>query len=219
MRALARFAAAGLVLGLAARPATAQLVYNPTYFTPNSGTGLTVAGDFGDQVSPSTAKGTSFNVRGELGLPMINVGIGLGSFKPDGGSSTMNFEGNAGLTLMSLPLSGMSLSAHAAVGYWSSSGTNSMTVPVGLTLGIKPPSPGVSLEPWVSLRVQYTNVSAGGFSANTTKFGGSAGLNVGLPMGLGFHGALDYLNISGGAPFTIGLGVHYTFSVPGLSGV
>jgi hypothetical protein len=215
MRALARFAAAGLVLSLAAKPAIAQLVYNPTYFAPNPGTGLTVSGDFGDQVSPSTAKGTSFGARADLGLPMITVGVGLASFKADGvgAASTINFAGTAGYTLMSLPLTGVSVSLHAGVGYWSKSGANQMNVPFGVTLGIKPPSPGVSLEPWVSVRGHYFKPNVG---SATTKFGGSAGVNVGLPMGLGFHGAVDYLNISGGAPFTIGVGVHYKFSVPGL---
>jgi hypothetical protein len=213
MRALARFAAAGLVLSLAAKPAIAQLAFNPTYFGPNAGTGLTVSGEFGDQLTANAGKGTSLNVRGELGLPMIAVGVGIGSFTPTGGAATMNFAGTAGMTLMSLPLTGVSVSAHLGVGYWSKSGTNVMNVPFGITLGIKPPSPGVSLEPWVSVRGHYAKANLGN---GTTKFGGSAGVNVGLPMGLGFHGAVDYLSISGAAPLTIGVGVHYKFSVPGL---
>ena len=220
MKALARFAAAGLVLGLAAQPATAQLANNPTYFAPNGGTGLTVSGEYGAGMNNASGKGYSLNARGELGMPMINIGAGVGLAYPNGGgNSTVNFEGNAGLTLMSLPLSGISVSAHGAVGYISPTGGNKIiTVPVGITVGVKPPSPGVSLEPWASARLHYVNVSSSGpgGGASSTNVGLSAGVNVGLPIGVGLHAALDYLNVSGGSPILFGIGAHYTFSVPGM---
>lgn len=220
MKALARFAAAGLVLTLAARPLTAQLANNPTYFAPNAGTGLTVSGEYGLGLNNNSGKGYSINARAELGLPMISVSAGGGLAYPNGGgSSTANFFGGAGLTLMSLPLTGVSVSAHAALGYMSSNGTTNLNVPIGITLGIKPPSPGVSFEPWVSARIHYARASAGGFSASTTNIGAGAGVNVGLPMGIGAHAALDYLAVSGGAPILFGIGLHYTFSVPGLGAV
>jgi hypothetical protein len=220
MKALARFAVTGLVLTLAVSSASAQLINNPTYFTPKAGTGLTVAGEYGLGLNNNSGKGYSINARGELALPMISVSAGLGQFQPQGGGNgTINFFGGAGMTLMSLPLTGVSVSAHAAAGYFSKSGTNSINVPIGLTLGIKPPSPGVSFEPWVSARIHYTRTSAGGFSASTTNVGAGAGVNVGLPMGLGLHAALDYLAVSGGAPILFGIGAHYTFTVPGLGAV
>lgn len=221
MKAIARLAAAALVLGLSARPAAAQLMNSPVFFSPNAGTGLTVGADYGLGVNDNSGKGYSINGRAELGLPMINVGIAVGQFQPNGGGNgTINFAGNAGLTLMSLPLTGVSVSAHAAAGYWSKSGTSNLSVPIGLTLGIKPPSPGVSFEPWVSARVEMNRASAtiGTVSASTTNtnVGASVGVNVGLPMGLGLHAAVDYLAVSGGAPVLFGIGAHYTFTVPGL---
>lgn len=217
MKALARLAAAGLVLTLAAQPAVAQLANNPTYFAPNAGTGLTVSGEYGKGLNTNSGQGYSINARGELGLPMIGISAGFGLAYPNGGgTSTANFFGGAGLTLMSLPLTGVSVSAHGALGYMSSGGANTLNVPLGITLGVKPPSPGVSFEPWVSARIHYTRATAGGFSASTTNIGASGGVNLGLPMGLGFHAALDYLAVSGGAPILFGIGAHYTFSIPGM---
>ena len=223
MKALARFAAATLVLGLVAQPAAAQLVNNPTYFGPKPETGLSIFGDYGKGLNTNSGKGHNIGVRAELSMPMIMVGIGAGSFKASSASasSITQFEGEAALTLMSLPLTGVSVGLHAGAGYWSNSGAKQMTVPIGLTLGVKPPTPGMSIEPWISPRIQITHSDNGVTAAtNNTNAGVSAGVNLGIPGGLGLHAAVDYLNVKNGgvdaSPLVFGVGLHYSFTLPGM---
>jgi hypothetical protein len=191
---------------------------NPVYFTPPS-TGLTIAGDFGRGLNNASGKANYFGGRLVLGLPMVTVGVGGGTLR-SGGSGVTEFGGHAGVKVFGLPASGVSISVQAGLGYVKTGGITNLTIPAGVTLGFKPPSPGVSFEPWVNAGVRHLRQSGGaGPSASTTKMGASGGVNVGLPMGLGFHAALDYTNISGGSPFLVGAGVHYKISVPGLGGM
>ncbi|MCH9014235.1 MAG: hypothetical protein IH877_00940, partial [Gemmatimonadetes bacterium] len=96
------------------------------------------------------------------------------------------------------------------------------TIPIGVGIGINVPTPGASIEPWIAPRLQVTRVSSSlpGLSSNTdTNVGISAGLNVGFASGLGLHLAVDYLNVTGAGaedPITFGIGLHYTFKLPGI---
>jgi hypothetical protein len=61
-------------------------------------------------------------------------------------------------------------------------------------------------------------VSLAGESDSEVGFGASGGLNINLPVGLGFHAALDMLTIGDPSisPLTAGVGIHYKIAVPSL---
>jgi hypothetical protein len=215
----ARLSALVSVLGLLATPALAQMIGNPVYFNQSGGVGLTLNADYGRGLNNASGKANYFGGRATLGLPIVAITVGAGSAKASGGTAVTSFGGDAAVTVVKGPLVPVNVALQAGVGYSSVSGVKTMHVPAGVAVTFKVKSPGASVEPWVAPRVDYMHVSAGGASASQTKFGGSAGLNVGLPTGLGFHVALDYLNISGASPLTVGAGIHYAIKMPSLGPV
>ncbi len=225
MNVVSRISSVVLALGLVASPAAAQLLNDPVYINPNMGTGLSIAGDIGYGVNNASGKNTSFNGRVTLGLPMFQVTVGGGMYhqKAVGTNpsvNTANFMGQAAVKVLgSTPMMPVNVTLFAGAGYASKSGVKTATVPAGVAIGLKLPSPGVSVEPWIAPRINYEHISFGGTipSASETKFGISGGVNVDLPAGFGFQAAADYLaRGSGVSPFLISGGLHYTFSVPGL---
>ena len=166
-------------------------------------------------------------------------GLGRGVYNPDlsvGGISAdkdIQFMDNGALKLFSPPLVPIGISFQAGAGYLKQgSGTGAVktiSVPVGLGVAIKPPTPGVSIEFWGAPRVQLNAVSVSGTGSRVQAgIGASGGVNLGMPMGLGLHLAADYLKLSEKASAGIGLdlpqsqtlvfgaGLHYTFTIPGL---
>jgi hypothetical protein len=71
-----------------------------------------------------------------------------------------------------------------------------------------------------------TRYSEGDVTVTQTGFGASGGINVNLPMGLGFHAAVDLASlpeVSEGSlimpdltPMIGGIGIHYKIAVPSL---
>jgi hypothetical protein len=106
-----------------------------------------------------------------------------------------------------------------------------VTVPLGVGVGFSVPTPGFSLEPWIAPRYTITQNEVESIpSFNQGGLGLSAGVNLGFVMGLGLHVAADWQSLpekmvtpSFSAletqPFVLGVGVHYTFRIPGLPGV
>ncbi|GBD31469.1 hypothetical protein HRbin33_00421 [bacterium HR33] len=231
-------AAAVMMLFLGAGTLAAQLFANPVYFSPKGPNGLTVAVDFGttlqtqlDDVEAS-AKPNNVGARAILGLPMFSVGVGAGIFNPDvsGLDKEVQLSGQAAVKIFSPPLLpvGVSLQAGAAYLQQGSGATavKFIDVPLGLAVGVKPPSPAVSFEAWAAPRVQLRRVSFTGSSATQAGIGASAGVNLGMPMGLGLHLAADWSRLSRKTSGTInlgktetlifGVGLHYTFTIPGI---
>jgi hypothetical protein len=195
------------------------MIGNPTYFSPKQGTGLTLDADYGRGINAASGKNNYFGGRAVLGLPMVAITVGAGSAKPSGGTSVTSFGGDVAVTVVKGPMVPVSVSLQGGAAYSSVSGIKTLHAPIGAALAFDVKSPGASVEPWVAARADYVHVSGGLLSTSTTNVGGSAGLNVGLPTGLGFHVALDYLNVSGGSPFMAGAGVHYKFTIPGIGAV
>ena len=72
-----------------------------------------------------------------------------------------------------------------------------ISVPVGLGVAIKPPTPGFSVELWGAPRLQLNAVRVtGGGSRAQAGIGASGGVNFGMPIGLGLHLAADYTKMS-----------------------
>ena len=232
MRAhLGRLTAAALAVGFTASTAGAQLPGNPVY-APGGAGGLTLAADFGKGVNDASGKTNFIGARAELGLPLIRVAVGAGIFDPKlaSGENEVALAGSAALQVFGGPLIPISIRAFAGLGYHKISGSGgtggdvtTINVPVGLAFAVNVPTPGFSIDPWVAPRVHITRIS-NGISDTNLNLAVSGGVSFGLPIGIGVHVALDYTVVSPGtdetsadvSPILLGIGVHYTISIPGL---
>lgn len=230
---------------LATRPATAQLQGMPVYFNPKGGTGLTISGDFGRAVSttvaglPAPQKPYAFGAGARLGLPFASVGVGAAVYRPNVRTqdSEVQYAGTAALKVFGSPLIPLAVSLQVGAGYLrAGSGTfatRTVNVPIGLGVALNVPTPGASIEPWLAGRVHLSSVSTGTIAGGSVSglqlgYGASGGLSVGLPMGLGFHVAVDWATFGGKASspiseqrsktrrLTVGAGAHFAIKIPGL---
>lgn len=237
-RIFSSLAAVGALLVFAVNTGSAQLLANPVYFAPKGPNGLTVALDFGTTLQTqvndveATAKPNNVGARAVLGLPIFSVGVGGGIYSPDvtGADKEMQFSGSVALKVFSPPLLPVGVSVQAGAGYLQqgsgATAVKTIDIPLGLAVGVKPPSPVVSFEAWAAPRVQLRRTSVGNNSATQTGIGASAGVNLGMPMGLGLHLAADWaqlsrktsgtLNLGKTEVLVFGVGLHYTFTIPGI---
>lgn len=227
----ARTAAVALALGLVAAPANAQLYNHPVYFQPGHGLGLTIAADFAVGVNSDAElvpdeKPLAYAGRVTLGVPRVNITAGVGAVNPRGGLDTeISFGGSLEVSVFDVPLVPVKITVLAGAGRTRFGGSGVpgsdvtiLDVPIGVAVGIKPPSPLVSVVPWAAPRIHIQRVSFGGVSESEVGFGASGGVNLNLPTGLGFHAALDWITIGDPSvsPLRLGVGAHYKFSIPGL---
>jgi hypothetical protein len=214
MKAVARFSLAALALGLVAAPASAQLLGLPVVFAP-APAGITIGGMFGRGLNTASGKANSAGGMFTYGGGMFQVGAGASYFDFDV-AKTISFGGNVGVNLPLGPSLPVKIMIVGGASYASKNGVKNMFIPGGVTFGFNVPSTGVSVTPWVSPQVRYSRIDPGtGTTFSSTDFGGSGGISIGLPVGVGFDLALDYTNVSGGSPFLVGAGIHYTIKTPG----
>lgn len=213
-------------------PAHGQLSGLPVYFSPKGTTGLTLSGDYGRCTIDCGAVNPSFiGARALLGLPIVTIGVGGGSYNTDvsGADKEITFAGKVAVRVLGGALLPVSVSVQAGVGFLKVGDLStdlaeftSTTVPIGVGIAANVPTPGASIEPWIAPRIQITRnkietlFAALSVTDTDTRFGISGGVNIGLASGLGFHAAFDYLNLPGFSPITIGVGLHYTFKLPGI---
>ena len=107
-------------------------------------------------------------------------------------------------------------------------------MPIGLGIGFSVPTPGFSFEPWFAPRYTMVRNEIDIFPETVTQngFGFSGGVNLNFLMGLGLHIAVDWQknptevltsvpgmpSIPETKPFVFGIGLNYTFTIPGLPG-
>ncbi len=227
---------AALTMGLTfiAGPAVAQMNSIPVMFNPKGGTGLLVAVDVGKGMNDESGKNTALAFRSALGIGPVTIGGGIGIVNPDQGGtvgrkSETQYMGNFALRLFGGGLLPVSISLQGGVGVLDISDTSTkiLTAPIGLGIGFSVPTPGFSFDPWIAPRYTFVRNEVGLLTANQNSFGISAGLNFNFLMGLGFHVAGDWqsnpaesaLGIPKNKPFVLGIGLNYTFTIPGLPGV
>lgn len=231
-----------LIMGLSllAGPAVAQMNSLPVYFNPKGGTGLMVAADLGRGINDESGKNTAVAFRTALGIGPVTIGGGVGIVNPvtpTGRKSQTQYMGNFALRVFGGGLLPVSVSLQGGVGVLDNSdlGTKVVTVPIGLGIGFSVPTPGFSFDPWFAPRYTMVRNQDDTFSGTITQngFGFSAGVNLNFLMGLGLHIAGDWQKnptefITSGTgtptvletkPFVFGIGLNYTFRIPGLPGV
>lgn len=206
---------AGLGLLLETSAAQAQLFNNPVYYSPSHGTGLSLNGDYARGFSDRD----NFNFAGGraiLGLGPVSLMGGVGFAFADG-ASEVTIGGAVALNILDLPLVPVSVNVQGGVGVFDFGGMTELDIPIGVGVAFNVPAPILDVEPWIAPRIHLMRLS-NGTSVTELGYGMSAGLNVTLPTGLGFHLAVDYLRVSDFDldALTIGAGLHYRITIPGL---
>ncbi|MBW8772683.1 MAG: outer membrane beta-barrel protein, partial [Gemmatimonadetes bacterium] len=127
------------------------------------------------------------------------------------------------------PLIPVSVNAQVGVGYWNEKDAGGpgidqkhVDVPVSLGIALNIPTPGLSIKPWIAPRMQYHR-SSGAVDNSQTKFGISAGVNLGLVGGISGRIAYDQITFKESGSdakskiFSVGLG--WNFNVPVVPGI
>src|SRR5947208_7540145 len=196
-----------LTLGLAAcvaMPAAAQWLGEPMW-TPKSGTGFTIYGDYG-RPNTDAGKGNAFGGRVALGLSTFTLSAGVASWKPEAfGSRVTSYGGTASLRLIggSLIPVGVHLQVGAAHSGQVTSGTQTLsartTVNGAVALSVPVPTPGMSIEPYFSPGIRYHKLSTvpTGTPDHEPTFGCVIGGERGLGL-VGFRPPGDSQNVDDG---------------------
>lgn len=205
-----------LVVTLAAgavAPAAAQWAGMPVWNSPSGGTGITISGDYG-KPNADLGKGNAFGARGTVGFGSLSVTAGLASYKPSGDPRATSLGGTAAFRVIGgslLPVNVNLLAGGART--TADSVPDLTTIVAGGGVSVTLPTPGLSIEPYLSLTNRWHKPSGGSTDSN---FGWTIGANLGLGM-LGAHIAYDSESFGSGVTGgIIGLGVHLGLSVPGL---
>ena len=211
-----RIAVLMTMIACAASPAVAQWQGMPAWNSPKGGTGITINGDVG---VPNTdaLKGTAFGARGTLGLANISFTAGIASWKPKGASaSSTSLGGVAQFRVIGGSLIPIALNIQLGAGTASAiSGTvplpKTTNMLAGAGVSVNVPTPGLSIEPYLSVSNRWHKPSGGSTVSN---IGWVLGANVGFGM-LGLHVAYDSENYGSGTTFgVIGIGAHIALKAP-----
>ena len=91
-------------------------------------------------------------------------------------------------------------------------GTESLSImnfPIGVAIQGRPSGDATTVTPWLMPRLDMSRASIGGASTTSTDLGAAAGFSVTTESGAGAHLAIDWVNVEGGSPFGLAIGVHY----------
>jgi hypothetical protein len=198
--------------GFAVTPAAAQWVGMPMWNSPKGGTGVTVSGDLA-MPNENAGKGTAFGARGTLGLANLSVTAGLASWKPDGAAdSYTSIGGNAAFRVMGgslLPVA-INLQVGGATVGEANGQPSLLRVTAGGGIAASVPTPGISIEPYLSLTNRWYKYSGIDIESN---FGWTIGANANFGM-LGVHLAYDSESAPGGSRGILAIGAHIQLKAP-----
>ena len=212
-----RIAVLVTMIAAVSTPAAAQWLGMPAWNNPKGGTGVTINGDVG---VPNTdaGKGTAFGARGTLGLANISFTAGVASWKPKGASaSTTSVGGVAQFRAIGGSLIPIALNIQLGAGTASAITSGPVLSPkftnilAGAGLSVNVPTPGLSIEPYLSVSNRWHKPSGGSTESN---IGWVLGANVGFGM-LGLHVAYDSEKLNGGGSAgVLGIGAHVALKAP-----
>ena len=198
------------------RVAMAQWAGMPVWNNPKGGTGVTIDGDLAFPNS-NGGKGTAFGARATVGLANISLTAGLSSWKPEGySSSTTSVGGTAAFKVIGGSLIPVALNFQIGAATSSEVSTGTVTQPkittivAGAGASVNVPTPGLSIEPYLSIGERWNKPS--GLSTESN-FGWVIGANVGFGM-LGLHLAYDSQKLGGATRGIFGVGAHFALKAP-----
>ena len=201
----------------ASTPASAQFAGMPVWNSPKGGTGVTISGDYGKPNS-NWGNGNAFGARGTLGLGNLSATIGFASWTPKGAAAFKSVGGDAAFRVIGGSL--LPINVNLLVGGARSTASNlpsQTTIVAGGGVSITLPTPGISLEPYVSLAERWHHFSSAPLTSAFTNsdFGWTIGANLGFGAILGAHLAYDSEKLGGGSTGGIfGIGLHASLKAP-----
>lgn len=207
------------VLALAAvlaAPAAAQLAGMPVWNSPKGGTGVTINGDFAS-INDDGGGGSAFGARATVGIGTLSLGAGVASWNSDDAADKVtSFAATAGFRAIGGSLLPIAINLQAGVGrtgdiktVLDTAAVTTLTASAGLAVSV--PTPGLSIEPYLSVGIR-NHKPAGGKS--DTNFGWTLGANANFGM-FGLHVAYDSENKGGGVNGGIlGIGAHVALKAP-----
>ena len=197
---------------LAASPAAAQFAGMPVWNSPKGGTGVTINVDMGIP-SEDAGKGTAFGGRATVGLANLSLTGGVTTWTPEAASEAItSFGGAAAFRVIGGSL--LPVSINLLVGAARTSelatvipATTNVVAGAGVSAGL--PTPGVSIEPWITLTNRWAIVSGNTDSNVGVTFGANFGFGL-----FGAHVAYDTQSSGGVTRSVIGLGAHVALKAP-----
>jgi hypothetical protein len=211
-----RIATLAALIIFATTPAAAQWAGMPVWNNPKGGTGVTIDGDLGFPNS-NGGKGTAFGARATLGLANISLTAGVSSWKPNGFSKSLtSVGGTAEFKVIGGSLIPVALNIQLGAGTTASIDTGLATIPRvttvlgGAGISVNVPTPGINIEPYLSISNRWNKPSGGSTDSNV---GWVIGANVGFGM-VGLHVAYDSQKEAGSTRGIIGIGAHVALKAP-----
>ena len=232
-----------LALVAAAAPAGAQNPGLPVY---NIGVprGIGLYGDVGFP-NDAAGGGTVFGATGRAGFGPLGVTATLSSYDSDTpGAGDIAVGGTLNYKLLGGPLVPLSVTLQAGASYVKAASESDIIAlpadasgqalfvpkpllpgetlhayhfPIGIGFALVIPNPVLSIHPWLAPRVDISRLSTESDAETSTNFGLSGGIELNLLNGFGVQAAYDRVfSDASDDPTTFGIGVHYTFRVPGL---
>ena len=187
----------GTMMALAT-PAASQWLGTPAWNSPKGGTGVTFYGDYGAP-GDSSGGGNTFGGRAALGIGTITLTAGVASWKPDAlNDRVTSYGATAAFRLIGgslIPVSvglqlGAAHSAEVTSGTSTFPGQTTVLGAVGVSVPL--PTPGISIEPYISPGIRYHKISNAptGTKDHETNVGWVIGGNFSFGM-VGIHVAYD----------------------------
>lgn len=214
-----RIVVTAALVALAATPAAAQWAGMPVWNSPKGGTGITINGDFGSN-NDDAGGGSAFGGRATLGLANLTLSAGVVSWDSDlSNDKITSYGGSAAFRIIGGSLLPVALNLQLGAGRTNevSSGVPGTPIPATTTLLIGAgasaslPTPGVSIEPYLSISNRW--YTASGFDTESN-FGWTIGANLGFGGMFGIHAAYDSESAGGATAGIIGVGAHVQLKVP-----
>ena len=197
---------------VAATPAAAQWAGMPVWNSPKGGTGITISGDYA-RPNADWGKGNAFGARGTVGLGTLSLTAGYTSWKPEGSTAVTSIGGDAAFRVIGGALLPVNVNLLVGGAKSTQSGLPDVTSLVaGGGVSVTLPTPGVSIEPYVSLANRWRKESG---ASTESDFGWTIGANLGFGGVFGAHLAYDSESLPGGGTGgIIGIGAHVALKVP-----
>ena len=195
-----------------ATPAAAQWAGMPVWNSPKGGTGITISGDYA-RPNADAGKGNAFGARGTVGLGSLSLTAGFASWNPEGTAPTAkSVGGDAAFRVIGGTLLPVNVNLLVGGARTTASGFPGLTTLVaGGGVSVSLPTPGISIEPYVSLANRWHRVSG----STDSNFGWTIGANLGFGGIFGAHVAYDSESLGGGnTAGIIGVGAHLALKVP-----
>jgi hypothetical protein len=199
------------LLAIAAAPAAAQLAGLPVWNSPKGGSGITISLDYGSP-NDDAGGGNAFGARGTLGIANLAITAGLSTYTADGAAdAATSLGGNATFRVIGGSLLPVAINLQVGGSRTTATGFPDVTgIIAGGGISAAIPTPGVSVEPYLSVTNRWVN-SGGG--ANDSNIGWTLGANVGMGM-FGFHVAYDSQKVGTQTAGIIGIGAHVSLKAP-----